>query len=144
MNCFDLIHCDIWGAYHVEALCGARYFLSIIDDASRGVWVYLMKDKSEASRLVMNFCPMTKTQFTASVKMIRSDNGNEFTSGPMKRFYGEQGIIHQTSCTNTPQQNGRVERKNHHLLNVTRALRFQANLPIEFWGECLLTNLSHK
>ena len=37
LNYFDLIHCDIWGAYHVEALCGARYFLSIVDDASRGV-----------------------------------------------------------------------------------------------------------
>jgi len=58
--CFDLIHCDIWGAYHVEAFCGARYFLSIIDDGSRGVWVYLVKEKSEASRLVMNFCMMTK------------------------------------------------------------------------------------
>lgn len=28
------IHCDIWGAYRVESLCGAHYFLSIVDDAS--------------------------------------------------------------------------------------------------------------
>jgi len=89
LHCFDLIHYDIWGAYHVEAFYGSRYFLSIIDDASRGVWVYLMKEKSEASGLVMDFCMMTKTQFNASVKTIRSDNGSEFTFGPMKRFYGE-------------------------------------------------------
>ena len=82
---------------------------------------------------------MIKTQFAQSVKVIRSDNGAEFTSGPMKQFYGEQGIIHQTSCTDTPQQNGRVERKNRHILNVARALRFQANLPLKFWGECVLT-----
>jgi len=37
INCFDLIHYDILGAYHMRACCGAQYFLSIVDDASRGV-----------------------------------------------------------------------------------------------------------
>ena len=39
----------------------------------------------------------------------------------------------------TPQQNGRVKWKSHHMLNVARTLRFQASLPIKFWGECALT-----
>jgi len=73
------------------------------------------------------------------VKIIRSDNGLEFLSGPMKQFYQQKGIIHHTSCTETPQQNGQVERKHRHVLNVARALRFQAHLPIEFWGESILT-----
>ena len=39
----------------------------------------------------------------------------------------------------TPQQNGRVERKHRHLLNVARSLMFQAKMPIKFWEEAVLT-----
>ena len=73
------------------------------------------------------------------MKIVRSDNGYEFTSKPMKKFYREKGIIRQTMCVDTPQQNSRVEKKNRHILNVAKALRFQAHLPLEFWGECVLT-----
>ena len=38
----------------------------------------------------------------------------------------------------TPHKNGCVEQKHRHILNVGRALRFQANLPIKFWGKCIM------
>ena len=47
-------------------------------------------------------------------------------------IFDTHGIIFQTSCVGTPQQNGRVERKHQHILNVGRALMFQGNLPITF------------
>ena len=75
---------------------------------------------------------MADTQFGAKIKIARSDNGYEFSSKLIEKFYREKGIIHQTSCTDTPQQNGRVERKNRHVLNVVKALRFLAHLPIDF------------
>ena len=80
---------------------------------------------------------MVERQFARKVKIFRSDNGTEFTC--LKSYFFDQGIIFQTSCTCTPQQNGRVERKHQHILNVARALRFQGSLPIKFWGECVLT-----
>jgi len=57
----------------------------------------------------------------------------------MKAFYHRHGILRENCCEDTPQQNGRVERKHRHILNVARALRFQASLPIQFCGECVLT-----
>ena len=52
---FNLIHCDIWGPYGTASLCGAHYFLSIIDDGSRDTWLYLMKDRGEARKLLKGF-----------------------------------------------------------------------------------------
>jgi len=60
---FDLIHYDILGGYHVKSLCAASYFLSKLDDASRGVWTYLMHDKSEALELVRNFMRWSQLNF---------------------------------------------------------------------------------
>ncbi|CAH9140526.1 unnamed protein product [Cuscuta epithymum] len=134
---FELIHCDIWGPYSIPASCGARYFLTIVDDYSRAVWVHLMKEKSEVKNILKQFFAMTSRQFNKMVKVVRSDNGKEFHS--LKDYYLDHGIIFQTSCVYTPQQNGRVERKHRHVLEVARTLRFHANLPIEFWGECVLT-----
>lgn len=84
-----------------------------------------------------NFFALAEKQLKAPIRTIRSDNGSEFLG--LTEFFQQQGVIHETSYVNTPQQNGRVERKHRHVFNVARALRFQANLPIEFWGECILT-----
>ncbi|XP_026429105.1 uncharacterized protein LOC113325087 [Papaver somniferum] len=128
---FSLVHCDVWGPCRTSSSCGAHYFLTIVDDHSRCVWVYLMAHKTEVVKNFQSFCAMAKTQFDRHVKKDRSDNGTEFR--PLIPFFSEQGIEFQTSCVDTPQQNGRVERKHRHILNVERALRFQANLPLRFW-----------
>ena len=98
-----------------------------------------MKNRTKVSKLLKGFIAMIQTQFDKKVKVVRNDNGLEFTSGPMHGFYFEHGILQESSYVHTPQQNGRVEHKHRHTLNVARALRFQAFLPIQFWGNCVLT-----
>ena len=134
---FDLIHIDIWGGYKVASISGAKYFLTIVDDYTRCTWIYLMKYKSDAGNLLVNFVNMAENQFNSKVKIIRSDNGPEFR---LETFYAQKGIIHQTSCINTPQQNGVAERKHKHLLNMACALLIQAGLPHHFWGDAILTS----
>ena len=55
-------------------------------------------------------------------------------------FFSKRGIIHQSSCNQTPQQNSVSERKNRHLLEVARSLLFTLNVPKKFWGDAVLTS----
>lgn len=43
----DYIHSDLWGPSRVPSKGGARYMLTFIDDFSRKVWVYFLKQKSD-------------------------------------------------------------------------------------------------
>jgi hypothetical protein len=54
---------------------------------------------------------------------------------PCKIFLRSEGIVHQTTCVNTPEQNGVAERKNRHILEVTRCLLFLMNVPRYLLGE---------
>ncbi|RVX01148.1 Retrovirus-related Pol polyprotein from transposon TNT 1-94 [Vitis vinifera] len=54
-------------------------------------------------------------------------------------FLAQEGIVHLSSCVDTPQQNGIAERKNRHLLEVARSLMFSMNVPKLFWGQVVLT-----
>ncbi|GJZ92136.1 retrovirus-related pol polyprotein from transposon TNT 1-94 [Tanacetum coccineum] len=44
----DYVHSDLWGPSQVESLGGKRYLLSIVDDYSKRVWVYILRFKHEA------------------------------------------------------------------------------------------------
>ena len=136
---FELIHVDLWGPYPHSTYNGYKYFLTIVDDYSRAIWTHLLATKSNAFPILKSFITFVQTQFQTTIKTIRSDNGMEFYDTAAIAFYTSHGIVHQTSCTATPQQNGVVERKHKHLLETTEALSFQSKIPVQFWGESLLT-----
>ncbi|KAJ0435793.1 putative RNA-directed DNA polymerase [Helianthus annuus] len=135
----ELVHLDLWGPYKVTSKEGFKYFLTVVDDFSRAIWVYLIKTKDEVIGCIINFYTFLKNQFEKTVKIFRSDNGTEFVNKQVATFSESNGILHQTSCTHTPQQNGIAERKHRHLLNVARSLLFQGGVPLNFWSECVLT-----
>ncbi|GJR77274.1 ribonuclease H-like domain-containing protein [Tanacetum coccineum] len=54
----DMFHCDVWGPYRVVSKDGFRFFLTIVDDFSRAVWVYLLKSKVEVGEYVKRGIPL--------------------------------------------------------------------------------------
>ena len=37
----QLVHLDVWGPYKVQSKEGYKYFLTIVDDFTRAVWVFI-------------------------------------------------------------------------------------------------------
>ena len=95
--------------------------------------------KSEMEEVFLKIYTMVLAQFQTKIQVFRSDNGKEYFNKALRKYFLEKGIVHQSSCNDTPQQNGIVERKNKHLLEVARALCFTNKVPKYLWGEVILT-----
>lgn len=86
---------------------------------------------------------MVETQLHEKVQIFQSDNGREYFNGHLGNFFTSKGILHQCSCPNTPQQYMVGERKNRHLMVVTRTLIFTSGVPKFLWREAFLTSTYH-
>lgn len=137
---FVLVHSDVWGPTRVPSTFGFRYFVTFIDDFSRVTWLFLMKDRSELFTIFKIFCAEVKTQFQTVVCILRSDNAKEYFSQAFQSFMSDQGMLHQSSCPHTPQQNGLAERKNRHLVETVRTLLLHMHVPLSYWGDAMLTS----
>ena len=71
------------------------------------------------------------------IKIFHSDNSREYFNQYLGPFFQEKGIVHQSPCVDTPQQNAIAERKNHHILEVAKALMFTTEVPKYLWGEVI-------
>lgn len=76
-----------------------------------------MKFKSQTCDYMTMFYKFIETQSGTKIHVIHSDNGTKFLS--KNDFLTERGIDHHTFCVGTSQQNGQVERKHRHILEVT-------------------------
>ncbi|RVX02837.1 Retrovirus-related Pol polyprotein from transposon TNT 1-94 [Vitis vinifera] len=72
--------------------------------------------------------------FQYFVTFIDDYSRSQFTS-----FMSHNGILHQSSCAHTPQQNGVAERKNRHLVETAHTILLHSNVPFHFWGDVVLT-----
>ena len=97
---------------------------------------FFLKKKYDVSIVIPNFHSMVQNQFGVKIKNFKTDNARDYFNQILSPYFQSQGILHKSSCVNTPQKNGVAKRKNGHLLNTTRALLFQGNVP-KFYREKL-------
>jgi hypothetical protein len=72
---------------------------------------------------------MIATQYQSNIQVICTHNEGKSINQNLKQYLNLYGIVHQTTCPYTPQQNKIAEQKNHHFLEVVRASLFGAHMP---------------
>ncbi|GJV60133.1 retrovirus-related pol polyprotein from transposon TNT 1-94 [Tanacetum coccineum] len=127
------------GASRVKSMSGCRYFLSIVDDYSRRVWVHFLRHKNEAFRKFKEWKELVENQTGRKLKKLRTDNGLEFCNQEFNNLCTESGIARHLTVSRTPQKNGLAERMNRMLLNKVRCLVIQSGFSVSFWAEATMT-----
>lgn len=124
-----VIHSDVQGPSKVTTLSGSRWFVTFIDECTRTTRLYLMTSKGKVNLLFQKFHKIIETQYSIQIQVLCSDNGREYQSSKLQQYLKRYEIINQTTCSNTPQQNGVARQKNQHLLEVVRASLIEAHMP---------------
>ncbi|RVW52892.1 Retrovirus-related Pol polyprotein from transposon TNT 1-94 [Vitis vinifera] len=123
----ELVHTDLWGPSPVASLGGSRYYITFIDDSSRKVWVYFLKNKSDVFVTFKKWKAMVETETGLKVKCLRSDNGGEYIDGGFSEYCAAQGIRMEKTIPGTPQQNA-------YLINRGPSVPMEFRLPEEVWS----------
>ena len=131
MKPFNLVHSDLWGPSPVQTVTGAHYFLLFIDDYSHFTWFYLLKEKAKLFSYFLKFKSLIENQFKETIMALQTDWGGKFRR--LKTFLENLGIHHRHSCPYTAQQNGQVERKNRHIVEVGLSMLAHSSIPTSYW-----------
>ncbi|GJY15735.1 retrovirus-related pol polyprotein from transposon TNT 1-94 [Tanacetum coccineum] len=98
-----LLHMDLCGPMRVASINGKR-------------------TNDEAPEAIIKCIKNIQVHLNDTVRNVRTDNRTEFVNQTLREFYENVGILHQTSVTRTPQQNGVVKRRNRTLVEDARTI----------------------
>lgn len=135
----ELVHTDLCGQITPMTPGGKSYFLLVVDDNTRFMWVELLSQKSEALQYFKKIKAEAEVEIGRKMKALRSDRGGEFNSALFTVFCTDSGIKHFTTAPYSPQQNGVVERRNQTVVEMARCLLKSMQVPGIFWGEAAKT-----
>jgi hypothetical protein len=114
----ELIHFDICKMNGVLTKGGKKYFMTLIDNATRFCYVYLLQTKDEELDYFKIYKAKFENQLERKIKRLRFDRGGEYFSKIFDEFCEEHGVIHERMPLYSPESNGVAERKNRTLIDL--------------------------
>lgn len=76
----QLLHGDLCGPITPSTPAGSRFFLLLVDDHSRMMWVFTLKSKDETFGAFKRFKAMVERNKMQKIQVLRTDKGGEFCS----------------------------------------------------------------
>ncbi|CAI7891812.1 unnamed protein product [Closterium sp. NIES-53] len=125
----ELVHMDLVGPLPMQGHKGKRYFLMIVDDWSRLMWAYPLKQKDHAAPTIKeDWLPFVEKQAECVERRIRTDRGGEFLGAETTAWLKKQGIQRELTTAYSPQSNGVAERANRTILETAKSMLIESGV----------------
>jgi transposase InsO family protein len=134
----ELIHTDVIVMPKILRQ-GAKYVLTVLDDFSKASFVECIHRKSDVPEVLRKRLRYLEAVSGCTTKIVRSDNGGEYTAASLREYFEHRSSIHQFTAPYTPEQNGKAERLNRTLTETTRVMLFSSKASDDLWDEAIVT-----
>ena len=128
----ELVHADLCGPISPPTPGGKRYFLLLVDDKSRFMWLRLLTTKDEAVAEIRHFKAGVEVETGRKLRLLCTERGGEFTAATFTTYCADEGVGRQLTAPYSPQQNGVVERRNQTIIAAARCLMKEKGVPARF------------
>ena len=98
----ELIHRDLCGLVTPVTLGGRRYFLLLVDDLSRYMWVMILGSKGEAANAIRRAQAAAEAESSRKLRVLLTDNSGEFTAAEFVAYIADEGIQRYYSVPYSP------------------------------------------
>jgi transposase InsO family protein len=140
LELIQLDHSCMW-PNAINSISGYVYYVSFIDDYSRKTWIYFLKSKDEVFSKFKEFNALIENLSKRKMKILRSDNGEEYTSKEFANFCKDAVIKRELTTPYNPQQNDVAERKNITIMEAVKTMIHDQDLPMHLWVEATKTTV---
>jgi hypothetical protein len=133
----ELVHDDLCSPISPATPRGNKYFLLLVDDLSRYMWVAVIPSKDRAAAATKDILAWAEGESDLKLKALHTDRRGEFTATEFMDYCAAEGVHRQHLAPYSPQQNGIVERQNETVVATVRSMLKAKGIFRWFWGEAV-------
>jgi transposase InsO family protein len=133
-----MMHKDLCGPISLATLSDNRYFLLLVDDSSRFMWLQMLRSNDQVARTIKQFQQIVESEMRCKLKVLHSDHGGKFTSAEVTEHCVEHGVQRQLMEPNSLQQGNVIEHRNQTVVGMAHSLLKSKNLSGGLWGEAVV------